>query len=112
VLEFLGLQEKASYSESELESAIVTHIENFGKGFLFEARQKQFTFDEEHFFVDLVLYNRLLHCYCAHRLKIGKLLTRTSARCRCTSVRLGSVRYVPNIALAGRPNCSAKTIHA
>jgi predicted nuclease of restriction endonuclease-like (RecB) superfamily len=57
VLEFLGLQEKASYSESELESAIVTHIENFllelGKGFLFEARQKRFTFDEEHFFVDL-----------------------------------------------------------
>ncbi len=51
VLEFLGLQEKATYSESELESAIVTHIEHFllelGKGFLFEARQKRFTFDEE-----------------------------------------------------------------
>jgi predicted nuclease of restriction endonuclease-like (RecB) superfamily len=77
VLEFLGLQEKASYSESELESAIVTHIENFllelGKGFLFEARQKRFTFDEEHFFVDLVLYNRLLHCYVLIDLKIGKL---------------------------------------
>ena len=77
VLEFLGLQEKASYSESELESAIVTHIENFllelGKGFLFEARQKRFTFDEEHFFVDLVLYNRLLRCYVLIDLKIGKL---------------------------------------
>jgi predicted nuclease of restriction endonuclease-like (RecB) superfamily len=77
VLEFLGLQERASYSESELESAIVTHIENFllelGKGFLFEARQKRFTFDEEHFFVDLVLYNRLLRCYVLIDLKIGKL---------------------------------------
>jgi predicted nuclease of restriction endonuclease-like (RecB) superfamily len=77
VLEFLGLQEKASYSESELELAIVTHIENFllelGKGFLFEARQKRFTFDEEHFFVDLVLYNRLLRCYVLIDLKIGKL---------------------------------------
>ena len=77
VLEFLGLHEKASYSESELESAIVTHIENFllelGKGFLFEARQKRFTFDEEHFFVDLVLYNRLLRCYVLIDLKIGKL---------------------------------------
>lgn len=77
VLEFLGLQEKSSYSESDLESAIVNHIENFllelGKGFLFEARQKRFTFDEEHFFVDLVLYNRLLRCYVLIDLKLGKL---------------------------------------
>ncbi len=59
VLEFLGLQERVSYSESELESAIVTHIETFllelGRGFLFEARQKRFTFDEEHFFRELLL---------------------------------------------------------
>ena len=77
VLEFLGLGEKASYSETELESAIVTHVERFllelGKGFLFEARQKRFTFDEKHFFVDLVLYNRLLRCYVLIDLKIGKL---------------------------------------
>jgi predicted nuclease of restriction endonuclease-like (RecB) superfamily len=77
VLEFLGLEEKARYSESDLESAIVTHIENFllelGKGFLFEARQKRFTFDEEHFFVDLVFYNRLLRAYVLIDLKIGKL---------------------------------------
>jgi predicted nuclease of restriction endonuclease-like (RecB) superfamily len=77
VLEFLGIQERARYSESDLESAIVTHIENFllelGKGFLFEARQKRFTFDEEHFFVDLVLYNRLLRSYVLIDLKIGKL---------------------------------------
>jgi predicted nuclease of restriction endonuclease-like (RecB) superfamily len=77
VLEFLGLEEKARYSESDLESAIVTHIERFllelGKGFLFEARQKRLTFDEEHFFVDLVFYNRLLRAYVLIDLKIGKL---------------------------------------
>jgi predicted nuclease of restriction endonuclease-like (RecB) superfamily len=77
VLEFLGLQERATYSESDLESAIVSHIEHFllelGKGFLFEARQKRFTFEEEHFFVDLVLYNRLLRCYVLVDLKLGKL---------------------------------------
>lgn len=44
-----------------------------GKGFLFEARQKRFTFDDEHFFVDLVFYNRLLRCYVLIDLKIGKL---------------------------------------
>jgi predicted nuclease of restriction endonuclease-like (RecB) superfamily len=77
VLEFLGLDEKARYSESDLESAIIDRLEHFllelGKGFLFEARQKRFTFDEEHFFVDLVFYNRLLRCYVLIDLKIGKL---------------------------------------
>ncbi|MCQ8129344.1 PDDEXK nuclease domain-containing protein [Methylomonas rivi] len=77
VLEFLGLDEKTNYSESDLESAIIDKLEHFllelGKGFLFEARQKRFTFDEEHFFVDLVFYNRLLRCYVLIDLKIGKL---------------------------------------
>lgn len=77
VLEFLGLEERATYSEYDLESAIIGHIEHFllemGKGFLFEARQKRFTFGEEHFFVDLVFYNRLLRCYVLIDLKIGKL---------------------------------------
>ena len=77
VLEFLGLDEKERYSESDLESAIIDKLEHFllelGKGFLFEARQKRFTFDEEHFFVDLVFYNRLLRCYVLVDLKIGKL---------------------------------------
>jgi predicted nuclease of restriction endonuclease-like (RecB) superfamily len=58
VLEFLGLDGRSQYSESDLESAIISQIEQFllemGKGFLFEARQKRFTFDAEHFFVDLV----------------------------------------------------------
>jgi predicted nuclease of restriction endonuclease-like (RecB) superfamily len=77
VLEFLGLENKAAYSESDLEAAIVENVQHFllelGKGFLFEARQKRFTFDEEHFFIDLVFYNRLLKCYVLIDLKIGKL---------------------------------------
>ncbi|MCK5679504.1 DUF1016 family protein, partial [bacterium] len=77
VLEFLGLDEKSRYSETELETTIINKLEHFllelGKGFLFEARQKRFTFDEEHFFVDLVFYNRLLRCYVIIDLKIGEL---------------------------------------
>jgi predicted nuclease of restriction endonuclease-like (RecB) superfamily len=77
VLEFLGLAEQARYSESDLESAIISQIERFllemGKGFLFEARQKRFSFDDDHFFVDLVFYNRLLRCYVLVDLKLGKL---------------------------------------
>ena len=77
VLEFLGLAEHASYSESDLESAIITHLEKFllelGKGFLFEARQKRFTFDGDHYFLDLVFYNRLLRCYLVIDLKLDKL---------------------------------------
>src|SRR3989338_211018 len=77
VLEFLGLDEKNKYAESDLESAIIDKLEHFllelGKGFLFEARQKRFTFDTDHFYVDLVFYNRLLRCYVLIDLKIGKL---------------------------------------
>ena len=77
VLDFLGLDEQARYSETELETAIINKLEQFllelGKGFLFESRQKRFTFDEDHFFVDLVFYNRLLHCYVLIDLKIGEL---------------------------------------
>ncbi len=77
VLEFLGMDERAEYSESDLETAIISQIERFllelGKGFLFEARQKRFTFDEDHFYVDLVFYNRLLRCYVLIDLKLDKL---------------------------------------
>lgn len=77
ILEFLGLDEKSTYSENDLETAIIDHIEKFimelGKGFLFQGRQVRFTFDEEHFFVDLVFYNRLLKCFVLIDLKIGKL---------------------------------------
>jgi predicted nuclease of restriction endonuclease-like (RecB) superfamily len=77
-LDFLGLEDKAAYSESNLERAIISKIQQFllelGKGFLFEARQKRFTFDEEHFYVDLVFYNRLLQCYVLIDLKTDKLV--------------------------------------
>ena len=77
VLEFLDLEEKPTYSENDLESAIIDKLESFllelGKGFLFEARQKRFTFDNDHFYVDLVFYNRLLRCYVLIDLKRDKL---------------------------------------
>jgi len=76
-LEFLGMKPDASYSESKLENAIINKMQQFllemGKGFLFEARQKRFTFDEQHFYVDLVFYNRLLQCYVLIDLKTDKL---------------------------------------
>ena len=77
VLEFLGLEEKPAYSESELETAIIHRLQQFlldlGNGFLFEARQKRFSFDNRNFFVDLVFYNRLLRCYVLVDLKRDEL---------------------------------------
>jgi len=76
-LEFLGLKPDAAYTETKLENAIIEKMQKFllemGKGFLFEARQKRFTFDEQNFYVDLVFYNRLLQCYVLIDLKTGKL---------------------------------------
>ena len=77
ILEFTGLEERKSYSEHDLETALIDKIEHFllelGKGFLFESRQKRFSFDNRHFFVDLVFYNRLLRSYVIIDLKIGDL---------------------------------------
>jgi len=77
VLEFYGLEEMPAYSETDLESAIISNLQRFllelGKGFLFEARQKRFTFNENHFTVDLVTYNRLLKCYVVIDFKKGEL---------------------------------------
>ena len=77
VLEFLGLDVKNSYSESDLESAIIDKLEHFllelGKGFTFVARQKRISFDERHFYIDLVFYNRLLRAFVLVDLKIGDL---------------------------------------
>ncbi|MDR1604648.1 MAG: PDDEXK nuclease domain-containing protein [Gracilibacteraceae bacterium] len=77
VLEFLDLEQNSAYSESDLELAIIANLQKFllelGKGFLFEARQKRFAFDEKSFFVDLVFYNRLLQCYVLIDLKTGEL---------------------------------------
>jgi len=77
ILEFLGLKEEPSFSESQLEQAIIDKIELFllelGKGFLFEARQKRISFEGDDFYIDLVFYNRMLRCYVLIDLKIGKL---------------------------------------
>lgn len=77
ILEFAGIQEKSRYSEYDLETALINKLEMFllelGKGFLFEARQKRFTFDDDHYYVDLVFYNRLLKCYVLIDLKRDKL---------------------------------------
>ena len=76
-LEFLGLRPDEAYTETKLENAIISKLQTFllelGKGFLFEKRQKRFTFDEENFYVDLVFYNRLLQCYVLIDLKTDKL---------------------------------------
>lgn len=77
ILEFLELKEEHEYSETDLEKAIIDKLQEFmlelGKGFLFAGRQVRFTFDEEHYFVDLVFYNRLLKCFVLFDLKIGKI---------------------------------------
>jgi predicted nuclease of restriction endonuclease-like (RecB) superfamily len=77
VLEFTGLEERSEYSETELEQALIDNLQKFllelGKGFLFEARQKRFSFDEKSFYVDLVFYNRLLQCYVLIDLKVAEL---------------------------------------
>ncbi len=77
ILEFIGLPENHKYSENELEQKIIDKLEHFllelGKGFTFVGRQVRFTFDEEHFRVDLVFYNRILQCFVVIDLKIGKL---------------------------------------
>ncbi len=77
ILEFAGLEDKASYHESDLESAVIDKMQKFllelGKGFLFEQRQKRFTFHDKNFYVDLILYNRLLRCYVLIDFKVDEL---------------------------------------
>jgi predicted nuclease of restriction endonuclease-like (RecB) superfamily len=77
ILEFIGLPDLAQYSETELEQKIIGKLESFllelGKGFTFVGRQVRFTFDEQHFRVDLVFYNRILKCFVLIDLKLGKL---------------------------------------
>jgi len=77
VLEFLELEERAHWLEKDLEQAIIDRLEpfllEFGKGFCFVARQKRLTLDGDHFYVDLVFYNRLLRCFVLIDLKLGKL---------------------------------------
>ena len=77
VLEFLGLEANTDFYESDLEQALITHLQKFllelGRGFSFVARQKRFTFDGRHFRIDLVFYNYILKCFVLIDLKIGDL---------------------------------------
>lgn len=77
VLEFLGLEHKASYYEKDLEQALITHLQNFllelGNGFTYVARQKRILIEDDEFFADLVFYNRLLRCFVVIELKTDKL---------------------------------------
>jgi len=77
VLEFLGLNHNEHHFESDLEKALITHIQKFllelGRGFAFESRQKRISFDGEHFYIDLVVYNYILKCFVLIDLKTGKL---------------------------------------
>jgi predicted nuclease of restriction endonuclease-like (RecB) superfamily len=77
ILEFLDLPEQHRYAENTLEQALIDKLEHFllelGKGFTFVGRQTRFTFDEKHFRVDLVFFNRLLRCFVLIDLKIGEL---------------------------------------
>jgi predicted nuclease of restriction endonuclease-like (RecB) superfamily len=76
ILEFLGLKEEAEYTESDLEQAIINHLQIFllemGRGFCFEVRQKRITFDNTHYRIDLVFYHRVLRCNVLIELKLGE----------------------------------------
>jgi predicted nuclease of restriction endonuclease-like (RecB) superfamily len=78
VLEFLDLKEPASAQERDLEQVIIDRLEDFllelGKGFCFVGRQKRVTLEGDHFYVDLVFYNRILRCFVLVDLKLGKLV--------------------------------------
>lgn len=77
VLEFTGLPEEVVYSETESEKRLIDNLQMFllelGRGFTFVGRQVRFTFEEEHYRVDLVFFNRLLRCFVLFDLKVGQL---------------------------------------
>ena len=77
VLEFLDIKENTNYLESDLEKNILEHLKEFllelGKGFAFIGNQVRITIDNEHFYPDLVFYNRILKCFVIIDLKIGKV---------------------------------------
>ena len=77
ILEFLGIPEKSYYVEKQLEQKLIDHLHDFvlelGKGFTFVARQKRITIDNEHYYIDLVFYHRILKCLILVDLKVGGL---------------------------------------
>jgi len=80
ILEFLRLEQKPAYTETDLENSIIDNLQKFllelGKGFTFVDRQKRIVLEDEHFYIDLVFYNRILRCFVLIELKIGKLTHR------------------------------------
>lgn len=76
VLEFLGLQRRAHYYESDLETELINHLQEFilelGNGFCFVDRQKRILLEDDEYFVDLVFYNRLMRCFVIFELKTHK----------------------------------------
>ena len=77
VYEFLGLKDREIVEESELEEALINHLEEFllelGQGFCLEARQKRILVDDDYFFCDLVFYHRILKCHVLVDLKASKI---------------------------------------
>ncbi len=77
VLEFVGLPQGTHFLEKDLEQGLVSHLQNFllelGNGFSFVARQKRISFDNKHFYIDLVFYNYILKCFVLIDLKLGEL---------------------------------------
>ena len=78
VLEFLDIKENTAYLETDLEKSILEHLKEFllelGKGFSFVGNQVRLTLEEDHFYPDLVFYNRLVKCFVIIDLKIGKII--------------------------------------
>ena len=78
VLEFLGLEQTPNLYEKDLEQGLINHLQKFllelGRGFSFVAQQKRITFDNEHYYIDLVFYNYILKCFVIIDLKVGKLM--------------------------------------
>lgn len=76
ILEFLGIEEKTEFTETDLEQAIINHLQRFlielGRGFCFEARQKRISFNNRHYRIDLVFYHRILKCHILIDLKLGE----------------------------------------
>ena len=94
VLEFLDIKENTDYLESDLEKNIIEHLKEFllelGKGFSYVGNQVRLTLEEDHFYPDLVFYNRLLKCFVIIDLKIGKVTQHIKilVKCKCMSITM------------------------
>jgi predicted nuclease of restriction endonuclease-like (RecB) superfamily len=77
VLEFLGLERKPHYFESDFESALIEHLQQFmlelGNGYCFVTRQKRFLVEDDEYFADLIFYNRLMRCFVIIDIKTKKI---------------------------------------